>query len=229
VTCPDITKSEVGMLRQDGIEPTLDELAELIELGRRVHEPPGRTNPLASRAHIRVGVSDLMLPPLSAQAMFWLDGNSEKFATLGAAMVCYAAANGRRECAFDELVTWRDIVARVRGWAACQTATNDELQDAAEILMGEREPESAPEEDARGPGFPAIMAELANGSGQTVDYWLAHTSAEVLGGLEAIATARAAIAGVGGDTGDSDGDQQRMRDLMWCVERIRARAKAEAE
>ena len=113
--CPELARSEIELLRADGIEPTLDELAELFELAKRVESPFARTNPIASRAPIAVGSSNLRLWPLSLRAEAWLEQHAAKLSTFGAALVGYAAAFGREPGTLESLATWNDIAGAVIG------------------------------------------------------------------------------------------------------------------
>lgn len=225
MTCPDLARIEIETLRADGIEPTLDELTELIELGRRAECPHGRTNPVASRAPIRAGVDGPRLWPLTLQAEAWIEQHAGKLETLGAALVCYASAIGREPGAFDGLATWRDIGDAVREWAAGLTCTADDLADAADRLTGGQEPETAPgDPDARA-DIEDMLAALVVESGQPIEYWLAHTSAEFVAALDAVASKRAASAGMARK--DMDESAQAMRNLMWAAKRVRDRAAKE--
>ena len=97
---------------------------------------------------------------------------------------------------------------------------------AADWLTNDDEPESAPGDPANRQRMEHVLATVATGSGQPVEYWLSHTSAELLAALDAIAQARAAAAGA--EVKDHDESAEAMRDLLYCVERIRARAQAES-
>ena len=71
----------------------------------------------------------------------------------------------------------------------------------------------------------AMLSEVAIESGKPVEYWLCLPSADFVRALSAIAHKRAAA--VGAEIKDRNEDAERMRDLLWCVERIRQRVSAE--
>jgi len=221
--CPEHAEAEILKLREAGIEPTLDELAELFELAKRVEEPFAETNPLASRAPLAVGTSGLYLYPLTLQATAWMELHCEAFADMRILLVCYAAHVGRVPGAFDQLHGYKGILTAITDWGQTVTATATELASAEEILTGGNEPEhfAAPTQSET-LTMCDILASLAVESGQPVEYWLTHTSEEMLAALNALARKQCAESGTGAPT--DPGAASRMQDLMWCVQRIRERA-----
>jgi hypothetical protein len=72
------------------------------------------------------------------------------------------------------------------------------LDDAACRLSGTDEPDDAPgDPEARG-DIEAMLATLCVESGQPLEYWLAHTSAEFVHAIDAVASKRAAAVGLSG-------------------------------
>lgn len=225
--CPSVAKTEIEDLIAQGYPPNLDEIAELIELGNRLELPHGRTNPLASRTPISVGTSGLLLPPLTLQAEMWLELYPEQLRRLGAAMIGFASYHGGNAGAFEKLNTWRAIVEAVEAWESKLLCTAEELVCAADVLTGKNEPESAPSDPDARANMADILAEVAVESGQPLEYWLTHTSGDLLRAMEAIGHKRAAA--VGAEINEANEDAQRLRDVMWAAERVRERYRNEAK
>lgn len=225
IECPDITQDEVSRLRSRGIEPSLNELAELIEWGRRVERPPLRTNPLLARAPVAVGCSGLLLPPLTVQAELWMDHALQWFTSrTHVYAIAMAAAIGNKAGAFDGLYRQADGVAAVSTWAKACPARYEELADAVDIILGnEPDPPKRNEDDAS-TDFGAIIADLAVGTGQTADYWLTRIGPEFRAAVTAVYRAAAMNSGSEFKSGGDDESINAMRGLLQTVGRIRERA-----
>jgi len=218
--CPDIARHEIGKLRSDGIEPTLDELAEIIELGRRVENPRCNLSPMVEPEPLYL--ADRVLWPLTLQAEEWFATMGGSFAgEFGLCAVCYAAQHGRETGAFVPLYTMRAAMEAVRAWRAGCTATIEEVAEAAERLTGH-----APREESKRKPADAdlgrILAELMAATGQPPEYWLVRTSVHMLDVLRAVLRREAAA--VGQPARAPDESREALRQMMLAIEAIRGRA-----
>lgn len=221
--CPDITRAEVAKLREAGIEPTLDELAELVLLGKRVENP--RCNLPVTVEPEPLYLADRVLWPLTLQAEEWLAVMGPQFAGVpGLCAVCYAAEHSRETGAFSELYTIGAAAEAVRQWRRSCGATAEEIAAAAERLVGEP---SRPEPQPRGsetPDLSRVLADLFAATGQPPEYWLTRCSQHMLDVLRAVM--RRDLAAMGDPRRAPDDSGAALRAFGLAVDAVRKRAAA---
>lgn len=178
LTCPEMAKDIIASLRADGIEPTLDQIAELIELARRVQEPTRKTSPWYEGAPVRAGESGPILRPLTIQAVEWYDWAVSHFAadeTRGMAF-CFAAERGHIAGAFDDLWTVAGAKRKLNEYARRLSCTRAELESAAMRVMDESNPgdvlRARNDDGESSADFGDIMAKLEAVTGQPREYWI---------------------------------------------------------
>jgi len=133
---PDIVAAEIEKLRAAGIEPTLEELAQLLYWGRRVENPAGEVSPLIEDAGIVVGRH--VLRPLSVQAEHWMSAVQQWMGNrLLPYAYAFAAEAGREVGAFDGLYNRRAAVDVVDAWRRRCAEPIEFIRNAVDRLIGE--------------------------------------------------------------------------------------------
>lgn len=208
--CPELAKEAVAELRADGIEPTLDDIAELIEAARKVEEPSRRTSPWFEGDPVRVGPNGPTLRPLSIQAEEWFDFAVSQFPDdkLRAAAFCYAAEHGATAGAFDVLWTRQTAETRLRRYMRGLACSPGALESAAARLM--RNPSAGDivrgrKESADAWDFGDVLAQLEAATGRPREYWMTQTARYAFRVLEHAIRHNMA----GGAFTDAKADQER--------------------
>jgi hypothetical protein len=210
-TCPELAREIIGALRADGIEPTLDQIAELIHLARKVQEPSRRTSPWYEGDPVRAGESGPTLRPLTIQAEEWFDWAVSEFTDdkwRGLAF-CYAAQNGRAPGAFDDLWDSKKARAALRSYARRLPCNRVELESAAMRIMDAASPGDTyrarkADEGESGYDYGDLLARLVAATGHTREYWLGQSRTYAFRVLEHAMNIAHAAWGAGGQGHDPD-------------------------
>ena len=140
ISCPEMAARAIEELRAKNLEPTLDQIASLIELARRVQEPEYRTFPWLSYHGIRAGNSCHVFRPLTIKSGMWFDFISDHLHSddLNRLATAYAMEHGNDE-SVDFLPLYNPVVAtqRLTEYGARLSCNIDELEDALMRCMDE--------------------------------------------------------------------------------------------
>jgi len=192
-----VAKEGVFRLRGQGIEPDLDDVAALHELGKRVERNEGAPSLSVLGNPVRAG--NCTLWPLTIGAEQWLNGRAlpwfEGNGTLEFYACAFAYAMARTPEVLIELVEAKQAAKVVEAWAGDCSATRDELSDALDKLLPEESvpgkedkfcpecmqdwPPDRPDEDPnllppeldQGAYFSLIESLIKTYPGTTMEYW----------------------------------------------------------
>lgn len=220
----------IESMRREGLEPDLDQIAELIELARRVQEPEHRTWPFLSYEGVRAGTSGHILKPLTIKSGRWHDFIVDKISDYWQIYACaYAMEFGHDESAdFVSLYDLERAQSALAGYAATLSCNPEELREAIERCMdiptdGDR---YRAKRNPRGEvNTESIIAELVAVTGQPEEYWLSRTSTFAMEVLKHAVNHSAAMFG-GVDYDQSDLVKAEF-DFACCVDRIERELKGE--
>lgn len=142
---PDLAVAELDALRNDGAEPTWQEVADVIALCRRIQSPEVRLM-VAKGLPVRIGGAKLW--PLTIRAAAWLDAAYGAFSDPAwcGRSVAYAMAHARMAGDSAWPCTSAAVRATVRRWWRNLTATEREVVEA--IRQIEAQSSDAPEAKA---------------------------------------------------------------------------------
>ena len=171
---PAITRAELADLRGEGIAPTDEETAWLIDLGRAVERPAGHTDYALAGAPVRCG--NVVLWPASIASAEWFDDVAcrlFKTPLMQTYCLAFALANARsQEIQWDTLTTYKIARDAVNGFALRLRCTLPELRAALARLLPQLENphpvKRKPKTDPQGPG---IVASLVAATGLPAEYW----------------------------------------------------------
>jgi len=234
LTCPEIAKEIIASLRADNIEPTLDQIAELIELARRVQEPARKTSPWYEGTPVRAGENGPTLRPLTIQAEEWFDWAVSAFADdkLRGVAFCLASERGRMEGAFEGLWAVAPAKRAIAEYSRTLACTRAELESAAMRIMDETNPgdvirsRNAAGDEAQGYDYGDLIAKLAAITGQPREYWLAQSRTYAFRVLQHAVNFAAQSGGLGAEKPQQDPDYLRASfDLQAAEVLIREGAK----
>ena len=232
-TCPDVSKAEITSLRSDGIEPTLDDIAQLIALGREVEARDGFC---ASVFDVPVMCRDAELYPITLQAERWLAkvrpimGDSAYLHSIG-----YACAVGRNPCAFRSVSTAKNAIDAVEAWANEYPVGREELADAIAHCLEADDPIQVLEEiedekqapELRKPHNPTVLdrllEDIACEYGWDARDLTCHAMPEIMRMADALQRRRTALAGAGGAEAQDSAQATAFRRLLCAAELIRRR------
>jgi hypothetical protein len=170
-----IAESEITAIRAEGIEPTVDEIVWLNDLGRTVENPSGRTDYALAGYPVRCG--DVTLWPFSIASGTWFDDVAcALFKTDAMQFWClaYALANARNpDVEWEALNEYDTVRSVVNGWALRCRCTAAELRGAVNRIIPQL---SAPHpiKAARVSDEPrpsGLVADLVAGTGLPAEYW----------------------------------------------------------
>ena len=132
----------IERLKRQGVEPDLDDIIALHELGKRLENPKGQASLCVTGNPVRVGNATLW--PLSIGAERWLNGKALDWFDGDSAVslyaVAFAYAMSKTPEVLQELVTAKQAIEAVNDWANQCGATQDEISDAIEQLLPEEKP-----------------------------------------------------------------------------------------
>ena len=172
-----VAQKAIAELRNLAVEPTLDEVLWLHELGLKVENPAGRGPGLAAGFPVRCGA--VLLWPLTIGAGQWFsDVALPIFGQSTQSFLClaYAHAHARRPDVLEELTTRKTIWQAVRRWCRAMTLTPRELEICMARLQGkpaQDEPAKLQKKTAAADQaeWEDILAYLAVNVGEAVETW----------------------------------------------------------
>lgn len=175
-----MAKEAIRELRADGIEPTLDDIAELIDAARKVQEPSRRTSPWYEGDPIRVGPQGPTLRPMTIQAEEWFDFAVSQFADdkLRGAAFLYACEHGATAGAFDALWTRQTAETRLRKYIRAFPCARGAMESAAARLMDKAiagDIMRARKDDGEAWDFGDVLARIEAVTGKPRSYWMTQT------------------------------------------------------
>ncbi len=228
--CPDMAVEAVAELRRDGIEPTVAEICQLIDLARRVQEPARRTSPWYEGDPVRVGTDGPVLRPLSIQGEEWFDWAVSVFASekLRGAAFCFAAAQGHKADAFDGLWSRPAAETALVRFIRRLPCTRGALESAAQRIMEDQSPGDvmrARKDNADGFDLGDVLAKLEALTGKPRERWVTEPRRYAFRVLEH--AIRYNMAGGAFGTTDAASDPEYLRasfDFESAVQLIRERA-----
>ena len=216
----DLARKEWAGLLSAGISPTLDETAAFLFWAERVEHPDGQTSILLADARAVAGSETLRA--LSVQAEIWLEWiGSWADSALMLYSTAFAAAVGRERGAFADLTTRERATAAVENWARGLTCTEAELAAAVEAILPTAKPSAQfrDDDDTASASMRDILAELGIETGRDAEWWLTHTSDELLRALRVVR--RRQVEAQGGHFRVPDASADAMREFLAVIEQIR--------
>lgn len=224
-----MAKEAVEELRADGIEPTLDDITDLIDAARKVQEPSRRTSPWYEGDPVRVGPNGPTLRPLSIQAEEWFDFVVSVLANdkLRAAAFCYASEHGATAGAFDGLWTRQTAETRLVKYRRGLACTAGALESAAARVMDKTSAGDiirARKDDGGAWGFGDVLAKIEAITGRPRAYWMTQTRRYAFRVMEHATRYNMAGGMFSGSAPDSDPEYLKASfDFQAVVELIRER------
>lgn len=178
--CPDIAKGEIADLRAKGLEPSLDQIATLINLARKIAEPDYRTAEYLSHVGMRAGDSQHVLRPLTIRSGIWYSWIVDQLTedTMCMYACAFAMEHGANpDVDFKPLFDFGKAVDAITNYATSCTATVAELKSA--IARCGSDPDEWYGRDARakldgdqsGDGYEDTIARLVAATGLPDTYW----------------------------------------------------------
>lgn len=231
-----VAAGKVRELREEhGVEPTLDEIIWLHELGRKVENPVAGE---AALTDLPIKVGNVYLWPLSVSASIWLHERAlpwfEHSPILAMYAMAFAMAHGRGQATGDGPKTLQDLMDRdaatavIHAWASMITCTRAELEAAMDSVLdaGDGDEAAGDTEQPIKPGVDwlNIVNELAVRTGTDPEYWKKGTSRQACIKAYLAAVARdmlrgghsARLPGVRDAVGDA---LQRLQDAVVAIVR----------
>jgi len=223
-------KEAVAELQAEGITPTLDDIAQLIDLARAVQEPVRRTSPWYEGDPVRVGQDGPVLRPLSIQGGEWFDWAMSVFPDekLRGAAFCFAAVHGHKSGAFEGLWSRPAAETALVRFIRSLPCTRGALESAAARIMDTASPGDtirARKDDADGFDLGDVLAKLEALTGKPREYWVLQSHRYTFRVLEH--AIRYNMAGSAFASSDAADDPEYLRasfDFNAAVQLIRERA-----
>lgn len=195
----DLARGDLERLREDGLEPTDEDVVRLNSIALRISNGPETTAynmPLFARA----GNWVLWEPTLAAWKWFQFARGFADGEAMENIMFAYACVNGRKRGAFAELYDPVEIEAEIGSFAAATYATAKEVKRALDVILRRNEDvaektelEKAKDKDktaeerekANYASLEKTMAEAATHVGYTYEDLMMHTPSQLTGLLYA--------------------------------------------
>ena len=179
-----LAEAEINDLKEQGIEPTLNEIVWINDLARKVENPDyGKARTAIGRP---IPAGGAWLWPFSIQGYLWYTEVQELFDDddyLDVLSMAYSLAHSREVNAFAGLYDYKAVKKAVLKWAKGLTCTHEELliavtnllggYDEGITLNGEQEEADTPDVD-----YDYIISMLCTKVGNKPDYWLSEISRE---------------------------------------------------
>lgn len=223
--CPSNTVDAIEKMRSAGLNPTLDHIALLIELGRRVQNPPHRTQGYLEGVGVRAGTRGPRLLPLSIEGGLWFDwatsalsGDNEK--TYALALACDPTRAGTLSDLY-ELSRARHAVNEYAKALACSP---DELESALIRIMDESTPGDelrAERESNLDFDMADTVAHMVSVTGLPSEYWYTKPLNHGMRVLTHAMEMRVSIMGSSGDSVDHE-YQRACFDFAAGVQKVEA-------
>ena len=231
-----IAQAEISQIQNEGIQPTLEEIVWLNQLGQKVESPGSETDPVLAGSPVKCG--NVYLWPFTIQGGEWYDKHATRLfkrEKMQRRALGFALAHGRdatlppaytspslraRGAFFSTLVDYESAKYAVNAWAAQAGCNARELEAAIVRLIPQMQ---YPHQIKRPPAGDVmsdaqLIAEVTAGTGLPMEYWLAHSSDYVIMTLTAIYAQQGAG---GGETDDGEGYRRAMWDFMAASKAIR--------
>ncbi|MGB1650253.1 MAG: hypothetical protein ACPHEP_04445 [Acidimicrobiales bacterium] len=177
--CPDMAADAINRLREKGLEPSLDHIATLIELAKRIQEPSYRTFPWLSYHGVQVGESSRRLRPLTIKSGIWFDYIVDHLVGEERHIACAIAMEFGHDPEFDfrELFDTQKARNAIAKYKTGLEFTFDELEDAIlrctdESLEADRMSAST---NTKNTDIENTIAQLVAMTGIEEEHWMSHT------------------------------------------------------
>ena len=195
----DLARADLARLRDDGLEPTDDDVVRLNSIALRISDGP-ETTAFNMPRFARAGDIVLWEPTLAAWKWFQFAREFADDEAMENIMFAFACANGRKRGAFADLYDVASMEAALGRFAAATYATAGELKRAIDYILRRaddvaektemekaKDKDTTPEERERR-NYAALertMAEAASHVGYTYEDLMLHTPSELTGILYA--------------------------------------------
>ena len=195
----DLARADLARLREDGLEPTDEDIVRLNSIALRISNGP-ETTAFNMPLYALAGNWVLWEPTLAAWKWFQFARGFADGEAMENIMFAYACVNGRKRNAFAELYDPAEIEAEIGSFAAATYATAKEVKRAIDVILRRTEdlPEKTELEKAKDKDKTAderemrnyaalskTMAEAAVHVGYTYEDLMMHTPSELTGILYA--------------------------------------------
>ena len=220
--CPDMAADAINRLREKGLEPTLDHIATLIELARRIQEPETKTYTWMSYVGVQVGVSRRRFRPVTIKSGMWFDWVINNISD--PALITFATGMAMeyghdKDYDFSKLYTIESAIDAIREYAERLDVNEFELSDAIErctdetlhgdTLLAERR------EASKSIDIEDTIAYLVAATGQPAEVWMSSTFDYAL----KVCSHSAAIKAMSSGLFEADKDDAEMRNnFMFMAE-----------
>lgn len=217
--CPAVARAEIERLQAKGISLTLDDLAWLMSLGRRVEHPDRYVSPLLAAVPVVAGSEPFY--PLTNQAAWWLAIAAPWFGGNGLCHVLgYAHRHARLPGHFEALCTPKAAAEAVLSWRRGLTITDVEIMAACERVADNDAP-ARPDHGGPDPHCEMLARAVAM-TGLPRDYWATATPQE----LSDVVCEGIKLAGIGAGADlqvEAHASAEALRDLLLACQLIEAR------
>jgi hypothetical protein len=171
---PAITKQELADLRAEGITPTDEEAAWLLDLGRAVERPAGHTDYALAGAPVRCG--NVVLWPASIASATWFDDvacKQFKSPLMQTYCLAYALIHARNPAIeWETLTSYKSARDAVNSQALRLRCTLHELRSAIARLLPQLDsPHPVRRKPRTDPAGPGIVPSLVAATGLPAAYW----------------------------------------------------------
>ena len=232
LACPSNTADAIEELRSAGLNPSLDHIALLIELGRRVQNPPHRTQAYLEGVGVRAGVNGPRLLPLSIEGGLWFDwatgalgGDNEQ--TYALAFACDPDNAGKFNDLY-ELSRTRKTLKQYSKTLSCQMP---ELESALLRIMDESTPGDelrAERESNSDFDMSDTVAHMVSATGIPSEYWYSKPLNHGMRVLTHAMEMRISLMGGGGENVDYE-YQRACFDFAAGVQKVEAECRESME
>ena len=227
--CPENAKQAIHDLTEEGLHPDLDQIAMLIELGRRVENPSHRTPSHLEGVGVRCGTRGPRLTPLTIEDGQWFDWatgvlTGDAMRNTALAFACDPANSGTFGDLY-ELAIARKALKQYRKKLACNQS---ELESALTRLMDEETPgdraqarrrKEFPELESNTMDISEAVAQMVSVIGLPDSYWY---SRPLIHGMRVLTHAIESQSAMFGGSGDGmSTDEKRVNfDFLAAIEEI---------
>jgi hypothetical protein len=230
--CPTNAAEAIEELKAEGLDLTLDHIALLIELGRRVQNPPHRTQHYLEGVGVRAGTRGPRLLPLSIEGGLWFDwatkslsGDTQK--TFALALACDPATAG----GFNDLYEAGRAKVAVNEYARNIACNMEELESALVRIMDESTPGDelrAEREIATTFDVSDTVAQMVAATGLAAEHWYSKPLSHALNVLTHAMDMRVSLMG-GGDSRSDPEYERACFDFAAGVQKVEAECREAME
>ena len=173
--CPTNAAEAIEELRAEGLNLTLDHIALLIELGRRVQNPPHRTQHYLEGVGVRAGARGPRLLPLSIEGGLWFDWASSALSSDDEITFALTFASDPENAgSFNDLYEVTRARDAVKAYSKAMGCNMRELESALIRLMDEQTPGDelrAERHKGEGVDISDSVARMVSATGLPSEYW----------------------------------------------------------